>query len=63
MSEPQPDNVSMENHDLLKSRHTRSQTNYWTVDMNLGRLVLILTVFLLLTMALPVFGGYHGGVV
>lgn len=69
MSEPeldatfQPDNLSREKYHLLKSKHTQSPKEYWTVSLKLGKVVLLLTVLLLLTMTLPAFGSYHGGMV
>lgn len=59
MSEYTPEtgklNHSMENSDPLGSGHARSQENYWTGYVNLGRLVLILTGLLLLNTTLTSF--------
>lgn len=57
----QADNSSMNNHHLLKSKHDQSPNIFWTVIFNSGTLLFILTVLLLLTMAPPVFGSFHGG--
>lgn len=53
----------MENHGQLNSGHARSQEKHWTVNLKLDRLALVLTALMLLTIAPPVFGGYHGDMV
>lgn len=59
----QPDHLSTDNYHLPNSKHAQSPREYWTVSLKLGKLVLLLTVLLLLTMTLPVFGSYHGSMV
>ena len=59
----QPNHLSTDNYHPLKSKHTQSPKEYWTVSLKLGKLILLLTVLLLLTMTLPVLGSYHGSMV